>query len=222
MGGIQVTDMVPRQTASPGQRTVRCEVQVTAIVHVAALGVGEPAEQSLADHVLDHHAVAEVADVFGQHVQFAGLLYGAHQSPALVHGDAGGDFTQDRLAGPQGVDRHDAVILHRGCDDHGIEVVALEHSQIIFGSLFAEALRPLLPRFGYGVQAALQMRRFDVAHRGDLDVLDLQRQPQQMSSAPTNSDNATPNAAIGTGDGFGTQESGRRAAGCGEEMATID
>ena len=172
---IQVADIVAGKLSAPIERAVRIEMQETTIVYVPAFGIRNPPKQSLASHVHNRHTVAKVAHVLGQHVKAAARLDGPHQSPTFVQRHAGSHLTQHRLVGLQSIDGHYAVVLHRCGDDHGVEIVAFEHTKVVLGTPLAKAGRPRLARFGYHLSTTLEMRRLYVAHGGNLHLGDTQR-----------------------------------------------
>ncbi len=192
MRGIEIAGPVAGQFAAPGQGAVPLEVETPAVVHVTAFGEGQLAEDALFDQVEDHHRMRPVAAVFGQHVDLAGLFGGPHQAPALVERHGRGHFAQHVLAGPQGVDRHHGMVLHGRGDQHGVQVVALEHSPVV-GRAFTVPFR-FRPRPGLldHADCPIEMGLLDVANGGNLQAR-VQRQAQMMRAARPDADHADAN-----------------------------
>ena len=130
-------------------------------MQILAFGVVDLTEQSTAAHFANLLAEGHVAVVFRVHVGLAALFHGLLQPPQLIHGDAGGHFAQDVLAGLQRGDGLRNVALHRRGDDHRVDV-RFEHvveDPVGVGNVVLLAL---------GGQELL----VQIAQRGDLDALD--------------------------------------------------
>ncbi len=95
---IEVAPIIASHLTAPGERAVPLEHERAAIVYVTALGIGEVAENALANHVADHHQRFPVAAILREHVHPSALLGGPHQAPAVRQGHRRGDLAQDMLS----------------------------------------------------------------------------------------------------------------------------
>ncbi len=132
-------------------------------VHVEGLHVRQPAQITGFDEVLDEAPAAVERAGRHQHAAHAAplrLLRLRRHLPRLVGGGCDAGLAQDVLAGVQRRQRHLSVRAGRRADEHGIDIVALDHLAPVVDDVgYAELCRNLL-----GVLTA------PVGDRGDLAV----------------------------------------------------
>ncbi len=163
MRWIQIAGVIAGQLASPCQCAVGLEQQEAAIMHIAAFRVGQIAEKPLLDHVSNHHHIIVVAAVFGQHVELARLFSCADNPPTFLNGHGAGNFGQHMFASSHRLDRHDCVPLHGRGDDHRVEIVALQHSLIVFGAVRVADRLAAIASFRHEFSGIVEGGRIDIA-----------------------------------------------------------
>ena len=129
---------------------------------------------------------------------------------ALVNGHGQGLLHVDVLARLAGLDRLDGVpVVGRG-DDHGVDVLAVEHAAkvLVPGHLSGELLPHLRCPLANGVDHLLahqgavpgQVRLVDIAQSHDVHVILGHEALEQLAPAIAHADEADPDLLIGAAD----------------------
>ena len=157
------------------------------VVKIRRFAVQQFAQHALAAEIQAEQLFPAVTGVFHHHAVPPGLLRRFHQLPALVERDAGGHLGKGDLAGLHRVDGHAGMPLPGSGDDHDVDVVALQHSLVIFIP-FAEPGRLLAAGLLHGINGLFHGGLVVVANGGDLHPFQRQHLLQMPRAAAPHPD----------------------------------
>ena len=130
-----------------------------------------------------------------------------HQPPAFVERHGGGHLAEHGLSGAHGRDAYLGVYLHARAADDRVQIVTLEHPQIVFrafGIPFGLAITACL----HQIDGPIEVGFLDIAQRGDLDAR-IQRKSQQVRAPSSDADDAQADRCRG-----GLPQNGRSQTRC--------